>query len=97
MSAKPMTKKQIINHLAKKSGTTKKTARIFLEELVSLAYKEAKKDFIIPKLGKLSAASRKKRIGRNPSTGEPMMIPAKKFLKFTVSKHAQDAVYPSKK
>ena len=97
MSAKPMTKGDIVNHLASKTGTTKKVATQFLEELVSLSYNEAKKDFTIPGLGKLSVTSRKKRTGRNPATGEAMVIPAKKVLKFKVSKLAQDAVYPQKK
>lgn len=94
MPAKPMTKREIVSHLAKKTGTSKKTAKRFLEELVNLACKEAKTGFTIPRLGKLFATSRKRRTGRNPATGDTMIIPAKKFLKFKVSKHAQDAVYP---
>jgi DNA-binding protein HU-beta len=97
MAVKPMTKGDIVNHLAAKTGTTKKVAAQFLDELVVLSYSEAKKDFTIPGLGKLSVANRKKRTGRNPATGETMVIPAKKVLKFKVSKHAQDAVYPPKK
>lgn len=97
MATKSMTKGEIVNHLASKVGTTKKVAANFLDELVNLSYKEAKKDFTIPGLGKLSVSDRKKRTGRNPATGETMVIPAKKVLKFKVSKHAQDAVFPKKK
>jgi DNA-binding protein HU-beta len=97
MAAKPMTKGDIVGHLASKVGTTKKVATQFLDELVDLSYKEAKKDFTIPGLGKLSVVNRKKRTGRNPATGQTMIIPAKKVLKFKVSKHAQDAVYPPSK
>ena len=97
MAAKPMTKGDIVDHLSKKVGTTKKVANQFVDELVSLSHKEAKKDFTIPGLGKLTVVSRKKRVGRNPATGESMVIPAKKVLKFKVSKQAQDAVYPPKK
>jgi DNA-binding protein HU-beta len=96
MAVKPMTKGDIVDHLAKKVGTTKKTATQFLDELVNLTYKEAKKDFTIPGLGKLTVVSRKKRMGRNPATGETMVIPAKKVLKFKVSKHASNAVFPPK-
>ena len=95
--AKSMTKGDIVNHLSNKLGTTKKLSTQFLEEFVSLAYKEAKKDFTIPGLGKLSVASRKKRKGRNPATGQEIVIPAKKVLKFRVAKAASDAVVPSKK
>ena len=92
-----MTKSDIVNHLSKKLGTTKKLSTEFLDEFVGLAAKEAKKDFTIPGLGKLTVASRKKRIGRNPATGETMVIPAKKVLKFKISKQAKDAVYPPAK
>lgn len=91
-----MTKGQILDHLAKKTGATKKLAGQFLDELVALAYKEAKKSFVIPGLGKLVVVSRKARMGRNPATGEMMKIPAKKVLKFRIAKQAKDAVLGSK-
>jgi len=97
MATGSMKKGDIVDHLANKVGTTKKVANQFLDELVDLSYKEAKKDFTIPGLGKLTIVSRKKRVGRNPATGQSMLIPAKKVLKFKVSKHAQNAVYPPKK
>lgn len=94
---KPMTKAQIIDHLAKKTGTTKKLTTQFLDEYTNLAYKEAKKSFTLPGLGKLVVVSRKRRKGRNPATGETMVIPAKKVLKFRIAKAAKDAVLPTKK
>ena len=90
--AKSMTKSEIINHLANKTKTTKKVAGQFLEELVKLSYKEAKKDFVIPGLGKLKVSQRAQRMGRNPATGESIMIPAKKVLKFRIAKAAKDAI-----
>jgi DNA-binding protein HU-beta len=95
-AAKPMTKSQIVDHLAKKTDTTKKLAVQFLEELVSLAHKEAKKSFVLPGLGKLLLVQRKKRMGRNPATGATMLIPAKKVLKFRIAKAAKDAVLGAK-
>lgn len=94
---KPMTKSEIVDHLSKKLGTTKKLSTQFLEEFVGLAYKEAKKDFTIPGLGKLSVVSRKRRKGRNPATGEQIIIPAKKVVKFRIAKACSDAVVPKKK
>ena len=47
-AAKPMTKGQILDHLAKKTGQTKKLSGEFLDELVALAHKEAKKTFVLP-------------------------------------------------
>ncbi|MGA8264895.1 MAG: HU family DNA-binding protein [Ignavibacteriaceae bacterium] len=94
--AKAMTKSQVIDHLAKKTETTKKFSEQFINELVGLAYKEAKNSFTVPGLGKLVLVNRKERMGRNPATGESILIPAKKVLKFRIAKAAKDAVLPKK-
>ena len=91
---KQMTKGEIIDHLSKKLGTTKKLTNDFLLEFNALAYKQAKKGFTIPGLGKVFTHRTKKRNGRNPSSGAAIVIPAKNKVKFKVSKTAQDAVYP---
>ncbi len=90
----PMTKAEIVDHLAAKLGTTKKVAAGFLDEFVQLVYKNAKKSFVIPGLGKVYTVKTKKRKGRNPATGESIVIPAKNKVKFRVSKSLQDAVFP---
>jgi DNA-binding protein HU-beta len=92
-----MTKGQILTHMAAKSGLTKKATGEFLDEFVTLAYKEAKKGFVIPGLGKLVLVDRKARMGRNPKTGETIKIAAKKVVKFRVAKQAKDAIAPPKK
>jgi len=94
---KPMTKSQIADHLASASGINKKQATAVLEELAHLAYREAKKGFTIPGLGKLVLVQRKARMGRNPATGEPMKIPAKTVVKFRVAKAAKDSILGAKK
>jgi len=88
----PMTKGQVLTHMANKSGLSKKATGEFLQELVVLAYKEAKKGFVIPGLGKLVLVDRKARLGRNPKTGETIQIPAKKVVKFRIAKQAKDAI-----
>jgi len=93
----PMTKAAIVDHLASRLGTTKKTSAAFLDELAQLVYKNAKKQFTIPGLGKVFTTRTKKRKGRNPATGQEIVIPAKNKVKFRVAKALQDAVYPSKK
>ncbi|HOI28650.1 MAG TPA: HU family DNA-binding protein [Melioribacteraceae bacterium] len=87
-----MTKSQILAHLAAKTGVSKKVAGEFMGELVKLAYKEAKKSFVLPGLGKLVLVDRKARQGRNPKTGETITIPAKKVVKFRIAKQAKDAI-----
>ena len=90
--AKPMTKTQIIAKVAEQSDITKVQAKEVIENLVALAYKGAKDGFTIPGLGKLVVVRRKARMGRNPATGESIKIPAKKVLKFRISKAAKDAI-----
>jgi len=90
--AKAMTKSQVISKLAEKSGLTKKAVTGVVEDLLGLAYKEAKNSFTIPGLGKLVLVNRKARMGRNPQTGEAIKIPAKKVVKFRVAKACKDAV-----
>ncbi|MFH0734516.1 MAG: HU family DNA-binding protein [bacterium] len=96
VKAKSMTKAQIITYMAEKLSLTKKQTGDFLNEFAELAYKEAKKDFVIPGLGKLSLVQRKKRTARNPKTGESIMVPAKKVVKFRVAKACKDAVLVKK-
>jgi DNA-binding protein HU-beta len=95
--AKAMTKTQIAAYLANKCGLTRKAAVQFLEELAKLAYKEAKNSFTLPGLGKLVLVNRKARMGRNPQTGEPIKIPARRVLRFRVAKAAKDAILGGKK
>src|SRR5262245_18695832 len=91
-SARPMSKAQIATHLATKFEMTKKDSAAILEEIAKLAYREAKKGFTLPGIGKLVVVRRKERMGRNPQTGEPIKIPARTVLKFRIAKAAKVAV-----
>ena len=93
-----MTKSQIVAHLAEKSGIPKKTAAALIEELATLATKQTKSggQFVVPGLGKALKANRKARMGRNPSTGEAIKIPARTVVKFRLTKAFKDAVVPPK-
>ncbi len=96
-SGKALSKSQIADHLAKSTGQTKRVATQFLDDLTALSYKEAKNSFTIPGVGKLVLVNRKARMGRNPATGEEIKIPAKRVVKFRVSKKAKDAILGPKK
>ena len=91
-----MTKSQIAEALAEKTGLTKKASAQFLEELAALAYKGAKNSFTLPGLGKLVLVNRKARMGRNPATGEAIKIPAKTVVKAKIVKQLKDTVLPRK-
>jgi DNA-binding protein HU-beta len=87
-----LTKSATLAHLSAKTGLSKKVAGQFVEELVKLAYKEAKNAFTIPGLGKLLLVNRAARMGRNPATGEPIQIPAKRVVRFRIAKQAKEAI-----
>jgi DNA-binding protein HU-beta len=91
-----MTKSQMLSHLAEKTGIPKKTAAQFVDELVKLAYREAKNTFTLPGVGKLVLVNRAARMGRNPRTGEAIQIPAKRVVKFRVGKAAKEAILGGK-
>ena len=91
-ASKKMSKSAIAATLAEKTDIAKKQAVAFLDELATLAYKEAKNSFTLPGLGKLVLVNRKARMGRNPATGETIKIPAKKVVKFRVAKACKDAI-----
>jgi len=96
---KAMTQSEFIKTLAAKVGVTNKVAKQMVEEYAKIAIAETKRtgSFTLPGLGKLVRAERKARMGRNPATGEPIKIPAKKVVKFRVSKACKEAIAPSKK
>ncbi|MGH7266147.1 MAG: HU family DNA-binding protein [Candidatus Rokuibacteriota bacterium] len=96
--AKMMTKSTVVSTLAEKCSLTKKQVAGFMEEFQALAVKEAKKNgFIVPGFGKLVLSNRKARMGRNPQTGEPIKIPAKRVVRFRVAKAMKDAILGGKK
>ncbi len=98
MAKKPMTKGQIVGHMAEKIELSKKNAAFFLDEVVGLAKNELKKagSFVLPGVGKLVLQKRKARIGRNPATGAEIKIPAKTVVKMRIAKTFKEAVIPPK-
>lgn len=96
--AKKMTQTQLVNEIATATGITKKQAKAAVEKLVEIAIAQTKKVgvFGIPGIGRLKKVERKARMGRNPATGEPIKIPARKTVKLTLSKSIKDAIVPPK-
>ena len=79
----PMTKTQVVAHLAEQVGLTKKQASEVLAVLAELAAKIIKKGdkLALPGFVTVKVQHRKARIGRNPQTGQPLKIPAKRVVK----------------
>jgi len=94
----PMTKAQIVSYLAEKTGVTKKQAAAILDELAGLAAKVIKKGdkLALPGFVTVKVQNRKARMGRNPQTGEPIKIPAKKVVKAVPAAALKSILAPKK-
>lgn len=90
--SKAMTTTQITSTIAERTGLPKKAVNDVLDHLSGLARAEAANGFKVPGIGKLVLVDRAARTGRNPKTGETIEIPAKKAVKFRVSKACKDVV-----
>lgn len=82
-SVKPLSKTEILNALAEATGQSRKEVGATLEALEALISSNITKGpgiFSLPGLLKIEVKTRpatKERMGRNPATGEPRLIPAK--------------------
>lgn len=87
-----MTKKEIIDAVAEKTGMTKAKAEETLEFLFGKIGDSLVADsrVVIPGLGSLQLHKRSARQGRNPATGKPMDIPEKTVVKFKAAKVLSD-------
>lgn len=79
-----MSKAQILAHLATQTGLTRAQVGSVFDELEVLMMRHVKKravgEFTLPGLLKIRSVKRpatKKRMGRNPATGEQIEIPAR--------------------
>jgi DNA-binding protein HU-beta len=95
---KRLSQSEVINHFAESTGMKRAEVKQFFEEVAGLAAREVKAngEFVLPGFGKLVKAERKAREGRNPATGETILIPAKSTLKFRVGKSMKDTVLPKR-
>ena len=89
-----MTKTDLVEKIAQKTGLTKKAAGDALEAYiaaVSGALKSGEK-VTITGFGTYLVRSRRERMGRNPQTGAAIKIPATKVPAFTAGKALKLAV-----
>ena len=94
MTAKPMTKTQLVAVLAEKMGSDKKTASAALDAVAEVVMQEvaAGGAVTLPGIGKIMCRARPERQVRNPATGETMTKAADRAVKVTIAKALKDAV-----
>ena len=90
-----VTLKQIAGALAERHGMVRKRMDELLDGVVALITKHLKEgDHIrIAGLGTLQVRNRAARMGRNPATGEQIVINASKKIAFRASKDLNEAVF----
>ena len=93
-----MTKAQLVAKLAEGGGVSRKQADDILNSLIDNVVKTVKKgeSVKIPGLGIFRLRKMKARMGRNPQTGEPIKIPARKKVGFSVAKTFKETVLGTK-
>ena len=89
-----MTKAQLVAKLAEGTGVGRKQVDEVLSTMIDTVVKTVKKgeSVKIPGLGIFRLRKMKARMGRNPQTGEPIKIPARKKVGFSVAKTFKDTV-----
>lgn len=94
-----MNKSELIEALAKKTQQTKAAAGAFVDALMETVVETAKKgdEITLVGFGSFKVKKRAARSGRNPATGVPMKIPAKKVLQFSTSSALNAQLNPKKK
>lgn len=89
-----LTKAELIDSVYEKVGFSKKEAA----ELVELVFESMKEELCkggsikISGFGKFRVRGKKARMGRNPQTGDAMVISARKVLTFTPSRILRDGI-----
>lgn len=89
-----MTKRELIEVVAKKANLTNKAARDSVQAVINSirdALKRGEK-VVITGFGTFSVRNRVERVGRNPKTGEKITIAARKAPGFTPGKTLKKAV-----
>ena len=89
-----MTKTQLIDHVAKETGLSKKDVGTVCDALFGRVAESlaAGEGIQISGLGAFSAKERPARTGRNPRTGEPIAISASRSVVFTAGKSLKEQV-----
>lgn len=89
-----MTKADLVGYVAKKASLTAKAAKDAVNAVFGAISNNLKKGdkVVVTGFGTFMVRSRAARKGRNPQTGEPINIPARKTPGFTAGKALKRAV-----
>jgi integration host factor subunit alpha len=83
----PLTKANIVENIQSEIGFTKNKSFEFVESLIKIIKKTLAtgEDVLVSGFGKFCVNGKRQRRGRNPATGDDMMLPARKVVTFKCS------------
>jgi len=89
-----MNKGQLVEAISRDAGITKTQAQDALDAFVKNVQRSLKggDKVTIVGFGTFSASTRAARMGRNPQTGKPIQIAAKRVAKFSAGKALKEAI-----
>jgi integration host factor subunit alpha len=89
-----ITKADIVETISEENGYTKVRSFEVVETLLELIKSalESGEDVLVSGFGKFCVNEKKERMGRNPATGEAMMMEARKVATFRCSRQLRDKI-----
>jgi integration host factor subunit alpha len=89
-----VTKQQLIETIQSQTEFSKKQSTELVESVIEYISSslENGEDVLISNFGKFQVKEKNARKGRNPSTGESMIIPERKVVTFSVSNNLKDKI-----
>ena len=90
-----LTKAQIVEALAEQNSYAKKESVNTIETLLAIIKRtlESGEDVLISSFGRFCVKEKRKRLGRNPATGDDMMLEPRKVETFKCSGKLRDKIY----
>ena len=89
-----LTKAQIVEAIANQTGFPKKKSSEMVEILLEIVKNslESGEDVLISGIGKFCVREKKERRGRNPATGEDMMMAPRRVVRFRWSRNLKSKI-----
>ena len=91
-----LTKSQIVDSIAEKNGFTKNKSTETVETILELIKSTlaSGEDVLISGFGKFCVKDKRERRGRNPSTGDDMILAPRRVVTFRCSRKLSDRINP---
>ncbi len=89
-----LTKAQIVENIQEQTGLTKSKSTETVETLLEIIKESLEKDedVLVSGFGKFCVKEKKQRKGRNPATGDEMMLSERKVVTFKCSGKLRDRI-----